>query len=99
MKATGKQKVATLLLGLLGFTAAGCTAQDNSPEAQPQAQSLPEISVQLWSVKDDVKRDFKGTLQALAAMGFDGVEFAGEFGEFTDDPAGLKVFLEQNTLR
>ena len=101
MKTIGTLKVVATLLGLLWLSATGCSAQNDSPEARPQtsAQALPQVSVQLWSVKDDVKRDFKGTLQALAAMGFDGVEFAGDFGEFADDPAGLKEFLEQNNLK
>jgi sugar phosphate isomerase/epimerase len=40
------------------------------------AQPAPHIGVQLWSVKDDLKQDFEGTLAKLAAMGFQGVEFA-----------------------
>lgn len=105
METTGRLKVAATLLGLLWLSAAGCSKQDSSPKAMPQASpqtsalALPQVSVQLWSVKDDVKQDFKGTLKALAAMGFDGVEFAGEFGEFTDNPAQLKEFLEQNNLK
>ena len=109
MKSTGMMKVTTLLLSLLWLTAAGCSKQSSPPEAMPQTspqnstqtstQGLPQVSVQLWSVKDDVKQDFKGTLTALAAMGFDGVEFAGDFGEFTDNPAGLKEFLQQNNLQ
>jgi len=49
--------------------------------------------VQLWSVKDALKTDFKGTLQDLAELGFDGVEFAGDFGPYADDPQGLQTFL------
>tara|TARA_B100000809_G_scaffold183482_1_gene181341 strand:+ start:63 stop:899 length:837 start_codon:yes stop_codon:yes gene_type:complete len=63
------------------------------------AQAIPKISVQLWSVKDDVKKDFKGTIEKLAAMGFQGVEFAGEFGPFKDDGKGLKQFLETQNLQ
>ena len=55
----------------------------------------PQLSVQLWSVKDELKADFKGTLQSLADMGFDGVEFAGDFGPYANDPAGLKAFLAE----
>ncbi|SES64817.1 sugar phosphate isomerase/epimerase family protein [Thalassotalea agarivorans] len=55
--------------------------------------TIPPLSVQLWSVKDSLKQDFKGTLSQLADMGFDGVEFAGEFGEFKEDPKGLKTYL------
>jgi sugar phosphate isomerase/epimerase len=46
-----------------------------------------------------VKADVKGTLQVLANMGFKGVEFAGEFGEFSDNPAGLKALLDELGLQ
>lgn len=59
----------------------------------------PQLSVQLWSVKDDVAGDFKGTLKKLAAMGFQGVEFAGNFGPYSDDPKGLKKFLDKLGLK
>ena len=60
---------------------------------------MPQLSVQLWSVKNEVKADFKGTLQALANMGFKGVEFAGEFGEFSENPTGLKSLLDELGLQ
>lgn len=59
----------------------------------------PQIGVQLWSVKDDVAADFEGTLTKIAAMGFQGVEFAGNFGKYTNDPKGLKIFLEKTGLK
>ncbi|RZG16665.1 sugar phosphate isomerase/epimerase [Pseudoalteromonas sp. CO342X] len=62
--------------------------------AQASYQSLP-ISVQLWSVKDELARDFDGTLQALANMGFDGVEFAGNFGGYANNPSKLKQRLAE----
>lgn len=62
------------------------------------AEPAPRIGVQLWSVKDDLKQDFEGTLGRLAAMGFEGVEFAGEFGRYADDPAGLRAFLDKHKL-
>lgn len=55
--------------------------------------AAPKISIQLWSVNDALQRDFKGTLTQLAQMGFDGVELAGRFGPFTDDPKALKDCL------
>ena len=61
--------------------------------------ATPKVSVQLWSVKEAIKKDFKGTLRALADMGFQGVEFAGEFGPFATDPAGLKAFLDSLNLQ
>jgi sugar phosphate isomerase/epimerase len=38
------------------------------------------IGLQLWSVKDEMEKDFKGTLKKVSEIGFDGVEFAGYGG-------------------
>ena len=38
---------------------------------------MAKIGLQLYTVKEDVARDFIGTLKAVADMGYDGVEFAG----------------------
>ena len=37
------------------------------------------IALQLYSVRDDMARDFEGTLKKVKALGYDGVEFAGLF--------------------
>ncbi len=74
----------------------GCASQE--PESETKVD-LPALSVQLWSVKEELKQDFKGTLEALAAMGFEGVEFAGDFGEYSDDPKGLKEYLKSIGLK
>ena len=63
------------------------------------AATNPKLSVQLWSIKDDVSKDFEGTLKQLAAMGFQGVEFAGNFGGYANNAANLKVFLDKNGLQ
>jgi len=67
--------------------------------ASAQAATSPLLGVQLWSVKDEVKQDFEGTLDKLAKLGFQGVEFAGEFGKYKADPAGLKAFLRKKGLQ
>jgi sugar phosphate isomerase/epimerase len=41
--------------------------------------SLP-IGLQLWSIKEELEKDFKGTLKKVAEIGYDGVEFAGYGG-------------------
>lgn len=61
--------------------------------------ATPRIGVQLWSVKDEIKQDFEGTLVRIAKLGFQGVEFAGEFGPYKTNPAGLKTFLDKNALQ
>lgn len=59
----------------------------------------PGVAVQLWSVKDEARQDFDGTLAKLAALGFQGVEFAGQFGRFADNGAALRTFLDQTGLQ
>jgi len=41
---------------------------------------LKQLSAQLWSVKDYTSKDFFGTLEAIAKIGYSGVEFAGYNG-------------------
>ena len=49
-------------------------------------------SVQVYSVRDDAERDFKGTMQKIKDMGYDGVELAGLYGM---KPAEVKAILEE----
>ena len=53
------------------------------------------VSVQLWSVKNALKDDFHKTLNSLAEMGFDGVEFAQDLGPYSNNPAALKAILTE----
>ncbi len=62
-----------------------------------QAEKM-KVGVQLWSVKDDLRVDFKGTIKSLAAMGFQGVELAGEYGEFSENPKAMKEFIESTGM-
>ncbi|QPB83315.1 TIM barrel protein [Pseudoalteromonas rubra] len=68
--------------------------EDNQAVLRLERSQIPAISVQLWSVNHTLKKDFKGTLEAISAMGFDAVEFAGDFGPYDNDPQGLKRYLE-----
>lgn len=43
------------------------------------------IALQLYSVRDDMEKDFEGTLKKVKALGYDGVEFAGLFGNSAAD--------------
>jgi len=75
------------------------TAAIMASYAQAAAPTKPQLSVQLWSVKDAVSADFEGTLKQLKAYGFQGVEFAGNFGKYADDAKGLKAFLDKIGLK
>lgn len=57
---------------------------------------MAKISLQLYSLKNLTKDDFLGTLEKVAKMGYDGVEFAG----FFDTPAVvLKAKLDELGLK
>ncbi len=53
--------------------------------------ALP-IAVQLYSVRNQAKADFLGTLKKMKEMGYDGVEFAGLHG---NAPAQIKAWCEE----
>lgn len=46
---------------------------------------MKKLNIQLHSVKNSLKNDFKGTLSKLSDMGFDGVEFCGNYGGYSGD--------------
>ena len=54
-------------------------------------KTLP-VAVQVYSVRDDAARDFKGTMQKLKDMGYEGVELAGLYDM---KPAEVKAILEE----
>lgn len=54
------------------------------------------IALQLYSVREDCQKDFRGTLDAVARMGYEGVEFAGYY----DTPVPqLKQWLDDLGLK
>lgn len=81
-----------IAMAVITSVSASAFAADSKP-------TDPQLSVQLWSIKDDVSADFEGTLKKLAAMGFQGVEFAGNFGTYANDAKGLKAFLDKTGLK
>lgn len=50
------------------------------------------VALQLYSVRDAMGEDFAGTIKAVKEMGYDGVEFAGLFG---NKPADIKALLDE----
>ena len=56
--------------------------------------ALP-VALQLYSVRWDMEKDFDGTLAAVKALGYDGVEFAGLFGHTA---AEVKALCEKHGL-
>lgn len=56
---------------------------------------MPEIGLQLYTVREDVSRDFEGTARAVAQMGYPAIEMGGALGE--PNPA-LRQLLDATGL-
>lgn len=52
-------------------------------------KTLP-VAVQVYSVREDAEKDFKGTMRKIKDMGYDGVELAGLYG---NTPEEIKKIL------
>ena len=57
-----------------------------------------KIALQLYSIKDEMEKDFMGTLEKVAKMGYQGVEFAG-YGGYTAGRLGLSWMSWEFRLR
>lgn len=50
------------------------------------------VAIQFYSVRDEAEKDFRGTLQKIHDMGYEGVEFAGLFGH---SPAEVRAMCDE----
>ena len=80
-------------LGLAGVSLglAGCATGKSGGAAK---KKIP-VGVELYSVREDCKQDFPGTLAAIAKMGYPGVEFAGYWGRSAPE---IKKMLDDTGL-
>ena len=71
--------------------------RQQSPDIQAPAtgKKIP-VAVQLYSVRTAAERDLAGTLEGIAKMGYDGVEFAGYYGK---DIKEIRKMLDDNGLK
>jgi len=88
------------------FAAVGCATGggNTSPVRVPStttAAGIPaglsnRIGVQLYSVRDKMEKDFVGTLEGVAKIGFKEVEFAGYYNQ---SPEAVRSLLDRLGLR
>lgn len=73
------------------------TAQERKKRERRIAMTRRRIPVglQLYSVRDDCKRDLPGTIAAVAQMGYRGVEFAGYYDRSAEQ---LRKMLDDNGI-
>ncbi len=63
--------------------------------AQTSPQVFPQVSVQLYTVKDALEADLEGTVARLAGLGLDAVEAF----DFVRRPAELKAAFDAHASR
>jgi sugar phosphate isomerase/epimerase len=56
---------------------------------------IEKVGVQLYTVRDNMKKDFEGTIARVAAVGYKEVEFAGYFDH---SPKDIRAILDRNGL-
>ncbi|HYG39213.1 MAG TPA: sugar phosphate isomerase/epimerase [Cytophagales bacterium] len=69
----------------------GASMVSNFAFATNNVNAAKKIGIQLWTLKDEVKNDFKGTLKKIAEVGYKEFEFA---GYHNNDPKDIKKFLD-----
>jgi sugar phosphate isomerase/epimerase len=59
---------------------------------------LKRVGIQLYSLRDDARRDLERTLADIAAIGYKDVELLGSMNNFGMPPARLRTVLDRNGL-
>lgn len=94
-----KQKITKrdfLKLGATGFLTActGCKSLAEFSGKEKIKKRIP-VGVQLYSVRTECAKDLPGTIEKVAKMGYEGVEFAGYYGR---DAKTLRKLLDDAGL-
>jgi len=77
------------------MTGAGLAIACSGMGRTPRAARLDKVGLQLYTVRDQMKADFEGTLAHVAQIGYKEVEFAGYFDH---SPADARAILAKNGL-
>lgn len=85
----------TLLQGMAALSVSPLLSCSGGTPDSTAGNRLARIGIQLYTVRERMAEDLPGTLQALAEIGYDEVEFAGYFGHA---PAEVKAFLDATGL-
>src|ERR1051326_1004319 len=73
--------------------AAGATSTTST------VRPLPRTGIQLYAVRDSMRKDVPGTLAALRQMGYTEVESLWSFGNWGRSPKDWRALLDANGLR
>ena len=84
-------QLSALGLAAASFGLAGCATDQSSATAK---KKIP-VGVELYSVRNECKADFPGTMEAVAKIGYQGVEFAGYWGRSAKE---IRKMVDDNGL-
>jgi sugar phosphate isomerase/epimerase len=85
---------------VLGYAAlaAGATLLPSFSFAEATPHKKIPIGLELYSVRNELPKDFTGVIEAIGKMGYQGVEFAGYHG-WDKKPQELRKLLDDNGLK
>src|SRR6266699_3716629 len=81
----------------LGAAALGPALLPLAPSPYPRTplRKLDHVGLQLYTVRDEMKKDVEATIARVAATGYTEVEFAGYFGK---GPAEVRAMLDRHGI-
>ena len=88
------KKFTTLLMAAAALVMVACGGNTHKKDGEccGGCEGKLPIALQLYTVRGDMEQDFKGTLQKVKALGYDGVEFA---GLFNNAPADINAMCKE----
>jgi sugar phosphate isomerase/epimerase len=81
----------------VGLTQLACAARAAAPGTG--TRQLRRVGLQLYSLRDDARRDLERTIADIASAGYHDVELLGSMNNFGMPPATLRAILDRNRLR
>ena len=79
---------------MMALASCGGASKKSEAKTEEVKECCLPIGLQLYSVRDDMAKDFKGTLQKVKEMGYEGVEFAGLYSIFPS----IRVLSNESVL-
>ncbi len=81
----------------MGAVTLGQILQPRPPTPEPRVplRKIDHVGLQLYTVRDEMKKDVEATIARVAATGYSEVEFAGYFGK---SPAEIRAMLDRHGL-
>ncbi len=84
----------TASVAALSVLGSGCTKEERKSVVSMKKGRIP-VGVQVYSVRSIAEKDLAGTIAKIAAMGYQGVEFAGYYGHSAKD---IRKMLDDNNI-